>query len=181
MPASSSSAPGARPTLPRRDLRRDESAVNEIVGQIIAFGIVSVVFVLSMIAFAAAQQGTQDRVLQLQSDSAAARVAGMVVQAGLVYESQGPSAHVKLRVDLPSDLQGRSYEVALVPAAPAVPASLQLTVPSRVLTSTAPLFAVDAPTGLVLCGTTVHGGPVDVRYDDTPHPGAPCLYLESAA
>ena len=156
--------------------------MSEVVGQILAFAIVAGVFILSLIAFGLAQKATENRVIQLQADSAASRVASVIVQTGLLVEEQGNSVRARLALDLPTDLEGQTYTVQLKVPGGGVRASIVVAIPSRGITASAPLFAVESPTGVALCPTTVHGGRIYARFSDsTPGtPAVPCMFLEAA-
>ncbi|MCA1811137.1 MAG: hypothetical protein LC623_03890 [Halobacteriales archaeon] len=157
-------------------------------GQLLIFAIVSILLVLSMLAFNQAQTAARDRVVALRAESAATRVSGIVVQTALIAEQQGIASTVRFLVDLPSQLEGLPYTVSLVPAAGGVPAHIGLTVPRIPVTVTAALFSADAATstaGFDICSSTVGGGRLNVRFDARP---ASCtgthtyaLFLESTS
>lgn len=167
----------AAPTRPR--LLRQDEGVSEVVGYLLVFGILSIVLVLSMSAFAVGQEAAQSRAVQLRAESAAARVAGVVVQTAVLWEQQGAGFAVAYFIDLPQDLEGRSYTVRLEPAKTvdvagdctvgAHPDQVCVQVPSLSITVTAPVFSAAAPTGLDICagadstGTQVVGGALNVR------------------
>jgi hypothetical protein len=184
MPASTPASPSRPPAAPH--LR--DAGVSEIIGQILIFAIVSILLVLSMLAFNQAQQGARDRVIGLRAESAATRVAGIVVQSSLIAEQQGTASQVKFLVDLPQQMEGLDYQVRLVPTAGAVPAHIEVAVPAVKITQTSALFSADAPTasaGFDICSSTVGGGRLNVRFDARP---AGCsgthsfaLFLESTA
>jgi type II secretory pathway pseudopilin PulG len=172
----------AAPTRPR--LLRQDEGVSEVVGYLLVFGILSIVLVLSMTAFAAGQQAAQSRAVQLRAESAAARVAGVVVQTAVLWEQQGSGFAVAYLVDLPQDLEGRSYVVRLEPATTvnvvgdcttgAHPDQVCVQVPSLGITVTAPVFSAAAPTGLDICRTQVQGGALNVRIN-LPTSGTPAI------
>jgi hypothetical protein len=162
--------------------------VSEVIGQILIFAILSIILVLSMIAFNKAQLGARDRVVGLRAESAATRVAGIVVQGALIAEQQGTTAQVRFLVDLPPQLEDLDYTVKLVPAAGGLPARIDVTVPAVKITQAAALFSADAATstaGFDICASTVGGGHINVRFDTRPagcagtHTAA--LFLESTA
>jgi len=166
------------------------------------FGILSVLLILSMIAFNVAQSGAKARVVDLRADSAATRVAGIIVQTSLIAERQGKTSTVTFLVDLPQNLEGLTYQVKLLPysasacpetptVAGPCPAHVTVSVPATLQTQTAALFSADAAattTGFDLCTSTVAGGRVNVRLDARPAtlpagcPAGtnPILFLESA-
>lgn len=160
------------PTRPRL-LRHDDEGVSEVVGYLLVFGILSIVLVLSMSAFAVGQEAAQSRAVQLRAESAAARVAGVVVQTAVLWEQQGTGFAVAHLVDLPQDLEGRGYTVRLEPAttadvpddctAGAHPDQVCVKVTSLAITVTAPVFSAAAPADLAICRTEVTGGALHVR------------------
>lgn len=99
---------------PRRTLRRDDRAVQDVIGFILVFGILSVILVLSMLAFNVASGAAKSRAVELRAQSAASRVAGVVVQSALLAEQQGSSnLAVAYRVELPDQLEGAAYTIVL--------------------------------------------------------------------
>jgi hypothetical protein len=155
------------------------------------------VLVLSMSAFAVGQEAAQSRAVQLRAESAAARVAGVVVQTAVLWEQQGAGFAVAHLVDLPQDLEGRGYTVRLEPATTATvagdcttgahPDQVCVKVSSLSITVTAPVFSAAAPAGLEICRTQVTGGALHVRINaptsGSPAIAAPCttddLFLEA--
>lgn len=157
---------------PRRALRGDGQGVSEVIGYLLVFGILSIVLVLSMAAFATGQEAAQARAVQLRAESAAARVAGVVVQAAILAEQQGTSAALAYGVDLPEQFEGRDYTVRLEGRVPPncttnciTPDLVRVKVPSLSINVTAPVFSVSAPANIAICTTTeeVPGGPLYVR------------------
>jgi len=187
MPVCKPASSHSRPSVPSRrvcraaPLRHDEAGVSEVVGQILAFAIVAGVFVLSMIAFEKAAEGTKDRVIQLRADSTAARIASVVIEAGMLTETHGTGLRARLLVDLPQDLEGRAYRVALEAPGGGETARIVLTVPGRSITATAPLLAIEASGGVPICPTEVAGGRMFATFTEPAlSPGNPCLSLEAA-
>lgn len=166
MPASTPRSPsegGPRPHRPLRALSSDGAGVAEVVGYLLVFGILSLVLVLSMSAFGVAQQGAKERVVQLRAESAAARVAGVVVQTSILAEKQGSGAAVSYLVDLPEQLEGLDYRVALQPKDATHADQVVITVPAIRLTVTSPVFAAGASSSVDLCARSIGGGPLHVR------------------
>ncbi|MEA3136528.1 MAG: hypothetical protein QOJ26_1744 [Thermoplasmata archaeon] len=167
MPRSPSDAPAA-PRLLRRD-----DGVSEVIGFLLIFGIISMIMLLSMGAFVIAHQGATQRAVEVRAESVAARVAGVIVQTALVAEAQdGRDPALANRIDLPQQLEGLSYTVALEPQVPGVsPDRVRVDVPSLAITVHSPVFASSAG-GASLCSvTTVAGGPLFIRINEAPgHP-----------
>lgn len=167
MPASTPRSPssgGPRPTGPRRALRGDGAGVAEVIGYLLVFGILSLVLVMSMSAFGVAQEGAKERVVQLRAESAAARVAGVVVQASIVAEKQGTGSAVAYFIDLPGQLEGLDYTVTLEDKTVSRPDQVRIAVPGPSISLTSPVFAAGASSTVDLCPITVPGGPLYVRY-----------------
>ena len=202
-PPSSSDAGRARSVRPYR-IRDDERGVTEVLGQILVFGILSIVLVLSMIAFNAAKTSATDRAARLQGEAAAQQVASIVVEASLYVERHDGEATFHRELELPESLEGRAYTVHLEPAGSVTvcqptggPASnpdwIRLHIDGlRDETgsggclddpTTAVLFAAGAPATVDLLETEVPGGPVKIRFDANGDCssilGTPtCLFLE---
>lgn len=104
MPASSSDA-----TRPR--LAGDEAGVSEVVGFLLTFGIISAILLVAMLGFNDAQQRAEIRLIEIQGSSAAQRVASAAVDLAL-FAQENPY-NTSVAIDLPAELQGISYAVAL--------------------------------------------------------------------
>lgn len=172
MPASTPRSPSEAAPIRSRHLRRDDEGVSEVVGYLLVFGILSIVLVLSMSAFAIGQEAAQGRAIELRAESAAARVAGVVVQTAVLWEQQGTGFVVAYFVDLPEQLEGREYVVRLEPATAgnaadctsgAHPDQVCVKVASIGLTVTAPVFSAAAPNDLSICRSEAVGGALYVR------------------
>lgn len=151
----------------RMDLA-DERAVSEVVGYLLVFGILSVILVLSMYAFSLIQARAEESVVEVEGESVAQRVASAVVNAALFVEqnynaSRAASLAPKYTqpLDLPADLQGHAYTLALVSG------EVHLVVPQYGMTVTAPLFSANAPANVDFCAGTVDAGPILVSFDRT--------------
>lgn len=169
MPASTSASP-SRPgpgSGPRRTFAGDSSGVSEVVGFLLTFGILSIMLVMAMYAFGVAAEGAEERAVALHAESAATRVAGVVVEVAVLAEQQGPNdPSVVFVVELPDGLEGFAYAVHLEPASGADPDRLRVTVPALGIDVSAPIFSAAAPSNVNICSTTVEGGRIAVLYDD---------------
>jgi hypothetical protein len=176
MPASTPPLPPEtlRSRPPQRGFGGDSQGVSEVIGYILVFGILSMLLVLSMTSFNIAQGSARERAVELRAESAAARVAGVLVQTAILAERESASAAaMAYRIDLPADLEGMDYQVHLEPRSPAgctnactYPDRVRISVPAIELTSvTAPLFSASAPANVHLCATTAAGGAIQIRYD----------------
>jgi hypothetical protein len=144
----------------------------------LVLSIVTTLLVMAMFSFNRAAVDARTRVVELRAESAATRVSGLVVQASLVAERQGNASQVRFLVDLPADLEGQAYQIALQDA---IPAQVQVTVPGLKVTATAELFSANLATGVSVCPSTVDGGHLYVRFDQKPPgSGTRCLFLETA-
>ncbi|MHB1261561.1 MAG: DUF7266 family protein [Thermoplasmatota archaeon] len=165
-------------------MRCDSQGVSEVIGYLLVFGILSMVLVLSMSAFSTGQVAAERRAVELRAESAAARVAGVVVQNAVLWEQQGAGFAVAYLVDLPQQLEGRDYVVRIEKAttvtvatdclAGAHPDRICVMVPGLGITVTAPVFSAAAPLGLDICNSEAPGGPIHVRIN-VPAIGAPAL------
>jgi len=151
--------------MPASQPESNPDAVSEVVGQILIFGILSTVLILSLLSFAAAKDGAEERVVAVRADSVAQRVAGEVVQAALFAEStRADQLTLRSALDLPFDLEGRGYSIDLEPDAVIVRAAPAV--------AQAPLFASAAPAGVHVCDQDpIGGGPLDVVVTSIPAGG----------
>ncbi|MFA5945182.1 MAG: hypothetical protein WC876_12030 [Candidatus Thermoplasmatota archaeon] len=167
---------------PKRVLRGDSEGVSEVIGYLLTFGILSMVLVLAMSAFSVGQEAAVGRAVELRAESAAARVAGVVVQTAVLAEQQGTGISVAYLVDLPQQLEGRDYTVRLerattvdVPAdctRGAHPDQVCVTVPSLGIDpAIAPIFSAGAATDVGVCNTEAPGGALYVRFYSVPPSG----------
>ena len=169
MPASTPASPteAAEQPRPRRTLSGDRAGVSEVIGFLLTFGILSVMLVMSMYAFGVAAEGSEEQAVTLRAESAATRVAGVVVEAALLAEQYG-SAQPTLAytVELPEDLEGYGYTVSVVAASGSDPDLVRVLVPSLGIDVTAPVFSAAAPSSVAICTSTVPGDHLVVLYDD---------------
>jgi hypothetical protein len=185
MPASTRPLPSNRAAggRPHRALCGDSQAVSEVIGYLLVFGILSMVLVLSMSAFAVGEEAAKERAVTLHAESAAARVAGVVVQTAVLWEQLDGDVAVAYLVDLPEQLEGADYLVSLVAAAGADPDLVRVVVPRFDIDVTAPVFSAAAPADLQICDSEALGGALNVRInapssDAVPPCGNDALFLE---
>lgn len=147
-------------------------------GFLLTFAILSILLVGSMITFNVAAQRAEERTVAVQMESAAARVAGLIVQTSLLAEQQGANVALAYTVELPQELEGRDYDIRVEAAAASgsqcrradepdgpFPDQVCVIVPSLDLYVKAPVFSAAAPTNVKICTTEVAGGEILVRYD----------------
>ncbi len=103
--------PASRPTS---ESNRHDDAVSEVVGQILMFGILSMVLILSMLSFNIAKERTEDRVVESTAESIAQRVASLVIETALFAEKfSDQDVDLESRLALPSRIEGRSYTLEI--------------------------------------------------------------------
>lgn len=150
----------------------EEEAVSEVVGYVLIFGILSMILILSMLAFAAVQDRAESAVVAVEGESLAQRVASSVVNAALFAERHPTDSTYLQPLDLPADLEGNPYVIRLEPATASEPALVRVVVARLGLDATAPLFSADASSNVQLCASTVSGGRIAVQFDlSNPCPG----------
>ncbi len=177
MRTSASPSASRRPAPPAPD----ERGVSEVVGFLLIFLILSIVLVLSMIAFNTLHDRAQATVVRLRADSVAQRVAASAVDAALFAETHSvDTSTYQHPIDLPQDLEGHAYRVYL----DAAPEQVRVVVPALGITATAPLFSAGASTSFDVCTGSVAGGAVKVWFGQDPAdlaaPYNHCVYLEAS-
>ncbi len=199
MPASSPSTNVSRPDPPpaARELGAkssttahfvtDQDGVSEVIGFMLTFGIISMILIISMVAFADVQEEAEARVVELHAEAVADRVAGIIVEAALFAEVQGPSSRFQYRLDLPLDFEGADYTVALVDSdADTQPDAVEVFITRAGVRVQAELLQAGggfAAGGVALCEppATIVAGPLLVRYDYGPGGVGPCIFIEAAS
>lgn len=154
---------------PGRPRPPDDLGVSEVIGFLLIFAILSMVLVSSLYAFGKAQEATTERVVGLHADSIAQRIASVVVEASLFAETTQTDAKYEAIVDMPQQLEGRDFKVALDSAGSG---SVLVTVPALDISVTAPLFEAGGSAGLI-CDVEIDGGPMRVLYASS------CISLET--
>lgn len=160
MPASRAASVPDRRHPRRRGLLRSDDAVSEVVGQILMFGILSMVLILSLLGFSAAKEGAEGRVAALEAESMAQRVAGVYVGASLFAEKHAEeNVQYERRVELPDGIQQRPFTVRVESE------TLILEIASIGVEASASLLSAGAPPKLVVCEQTagLPGGPLLVK------------------
>ena len=180
MPASTPASPSEAAThrRPLRALSSDERGVQEVIGFILVFGILSVILVLSMFAFNVAQGAAKSRAVELRAQSAAARVSGVIVQSAILAEQQGSgNLAVAYGIDLPDQLEGFSYTVYLEAASTGTshcatsasfPDQVCVTVPGVNVKVAEPVFSAGQSTTIKICPSSSLGGGLRARFDAKP-------------
>lgn len=149
----------------------DTVAVSEVIGQILIFGILSTVLILTLVGFNVAKVSAEERAIDLRAESAAQRVAAVAVQAALfAEENAGREITFSGFVDLPQDLEGRSYFLDLGED------TIDATVPATGSAVSVRLLRTGVAPDLVVCDQPeMPGGPVNVRVVTTTANPASCV------
>lgn len=164
----------------RRALHADETAVSEVIGYILVFAIVSMILLLSMIAFNKVAADARVNVISLRAQSVGTRVASLIVEASLAAEQEGTTTSVRFLADLPSDLEGVGYTVYLEPAGGGHVERVRVNAPAVAVDVTSPIFSADAPPTFSICATSAVGGRIYVAFNIDTYPTQNCLFLEAA-
>ncbi len=148
-------------------IRRDE-AVSEVIGQILMFGILSMVLVLSLMSFNIAKERTEERVIETTAQSIAQRVASLTIETALFAEKfEEQAVALQSRLELPQRLEGREYTIEVTGAV--------VTIVAGDVTASSPLFAAGSEGLVHVCQqTALEGGDIIIRITDT-HPDVPTV------
>ena len=143
----------------RMSRRPSDEAVSEVIGQILIFGILSMVLVLSLLSFNIAKDNAEDRIVLATQDAVAQRVAGLVIDSALLAEKfQDQELSLTAQLELDQQIEGRDYTIDLDNDA------VRVTVGSTGRTASAPLFSVDSGNLVHVCdAAAVDGGSIHVR------------------
>ena len=166
---------------PSRSVAGDERAVSEVLGFLLIFLILSIVLVLSMLAFNELHDRAESSVVELRAQSVAQRVAASAVDAALFAETHAPATSTYLHpIELPDQLEGHSYRVHL-DASPSE--QVRVEVASLGVSVTAPLFSAGASTAFGVCATSAGGGTLEVHFGPRPagssSPDLHCVFLKA--
>lgn len=139
----------SRRTCNCEPLARDEAAVTEVTGYLLILGILTALLSVSMLGFSAAKEGAEERGAEVRAESVAQRVASVILDAAVFAEAQGDAlAGYDDELDLPDDIEGRSYTVEL----DADTDNVTVRIPDFGIEVSQPLFRSDAPPDIVICG-----------------------------
>ncbi len=143
-------------------LRHDDQGVSEVVGQILMFGILSMVLILSMLSFNIAKESTEERVIATSAESIAQRVASLVIETALFGEKFGEQdVSLESRLNLPQRIEGREYSIELDGS--------QIIVVAAGATVNQPLFAAGSEGLVHVCKQApLDGGPIIIRITAEP-------------
>lgn len=94
----------------RRCLSRDDRAVTEVIGYVLSFALSAVFLLISLNVFHAARDNTEEVVTGVELKTLADRVAGRIVELGLVSQ-EFPMARMNVTLDVPQMLNGRLYTI----------------------------------------------------------------------
>lgn len=140
-----------------RRLSEADEAVSEVVGQILVFGILSIVLVMSMFSFNIAKEQAEDRVVLATADAIASRVANLVVSTTTLAEGfADQQITLQTNMPLPQQIEGRSYNMDMG-------AGAVVNVPRHGYVASSSFFSADSGTNVRICEATgLPGGSISV-------------------
>ncbi len=140
----------------RQSTLSSDDAVTEVVGQILIFGILSVVLTLSLVSFNVAKDSAEERIVSTTASAVAQQVADLVVDTAIMATAfEDADISVRAAVNMPEFIESRPYTVELN--------NDDITVVVSGRTATAPLFAADSGATLHICDQDpVIGGPMQL-------------------
>lgn len=138
---------------------RDDLAVSEVVGQILMFGILSMVLILSFVSFNVAKDAAEERVVQTTTEALSQRISSLVVDTALFAEKfQDEEVDLISKLDLPDTIEGRQYTIRLTQE------SVEVTVPLTGATDNSTLFSANSAGLVHICDQdAIDGGDIYVR------------------
>ena len=95
---------------PGRRAKRDDSAVSEVLGFILSFALSAIFLMLAMSSFWTARNNSDGVITGSELRAIADRIAGAVVEAGLVGQ-EWPNSTMNVTVQIPQTLNGHDYYV----------------------------------------------------------------------
>lgn len=101
-------------TKMRRSLFRNDSAVTEVIGYVLSFALSAVFLLIALNVFHAARANTEEVVTGVELKTLADRVAGRIVELGLVSQ-EFPDARMNITLNIPQSLNGRLYTITATP------------------------------------------------------------------
>lgn len=125
--------------------RRDDRAVSEVLGFVLSFALSAVFLMIALTSFYAAKNNTDSVVVAVELRSIADRVAGGVIEAGLMGQ-EFPNATFNLTLAIPFDLQGAPYYVN------ATKSQIYVNASSGEVSASASTLKLDAVTGFEVSG-----------------------------
>lgn len=134
-----------------RKRRRNDEAVTEVIGYVLSFALSAVFLLIALNVFYTARGNTDDVVTGVELKTIASRIAGRIVEAGLISQ-EFENATLDLVVVIPQALNGRGYEITATSALVTVSTS------DGTLAATATTFKLDAQTDVSV--TTATGLPL---------------------
>lgn len=149
-----------------------DAAVSEVVGSILIFGIVSMLFTLSLLGFVAAKEAAQERVVELQAESVAQRIAGVIVGAAIFYDAHngtGPDMDFRRHVQIEGQIEQSDFQIDLDND------TVVVTVPAFDRSATVSVLGANKTALVTVCDMApfTHSAVLHVRVSDPP---TPCYY-----
>lgn len=129
----------------RRSRSRNDEAVTEVIGYVLSFAISAIFLLISLNVFHAARANTEEVVTGVELKTIADRVAGRIVELGLVSQ-EFPAARMNVTLNIPQTLNGRLYTIT------AAPALITVETNDAELSATATTFKTDVITGISVSG-----------------------------
>jgi hypothetical protein len=93
-----------------RSLSRDDEAVTEVIGYVLSFALSAMFLLISLNVFDSARDNTDHVLTGVELKTIADRVAGRIVELGLVSQ-EFPEARMNITLSIPQSLNGRIYTV----------------------------------------------------------------------
>lgn len=101
--------------MPRRNLRRDDEGISEVIGFVLSFAISAVFLMISLNTFFVAQNNSDDVVTAAELKSIAERVSARMVEAALLGQ-EFENVTLNLTVSIPQSLNGHPFYIDATPS-----------------------------------------------------------------
>lgn len=145
-----------------------DEAVSEVLGQILMFGILSMVLVLSLMTFNLAKDEAQERAVDTTAGSLAQRISSLVIDTAIFAESfEESDVSLQSTVELPEFIENHSYTIEVDGS------QVTVTVAGTGAVATSSLFAAGSGDIHICDQDAIHGGPVTIFIvqDEVPDDG----------
>lgn len=120
--------------------------MTEVIGYVLSFAISAIFLLISLNVFHAARANTEEVVTGVELKTIADRVAGQIVELGLVSQ-EFPNARMNVTLNIPQALSGRLYTID------ADEALITVSTNDGDLSATATTFKTDVIAGIVIGGS----------------------------
>lgn len=137
---------------PSRPWRSDDRAVSEVIGQVLIFGILSIVLVSTLIGFGVAKDGATERSIEIRAENIAQTAAIRINEAAFFADQYDADSDVNVSYNhvwnLASDIEGHGFTLDVQTD------RVEVFVPRLGLNATSPLSArIDSFDGVEVCDT----------------------------